>query len=199
MTNIIIFSNSGLICLALNNTLNDMVHGREGHNAIKTDVCRSLAAFQQALEGTGEPVVIFDVDGIPAADQMTVFTLLKRRLHKKNFVIFCKESRDTAVFNAFRHFSALTISKCETIDSLKASLTPLIFDEGMTDTLLHRPVLTGRETELLPYILLNASDKVIALFLGMTVKTVNGHRRNIYFKYQVKSLSGLRERLDGRA
>lgn len=58
--------------------------------------------------------------------------------------------------------------------------------------------LTKMETMLLPYIVSGKKNKEITRYLDVTGKTVSHHRRNIYRKFAVTSLTGLYKKFDER-
>lgn len=56
--------------------------------------------------------------------------------------------------------------------------------------------LTKMESMLLPYIVSGKKNKEITRYLNVTGKTVSHHRRNIYRKFDVTSLTGLYKKFD---
>ena len=56
--------------------------------------------------------------------------------------------------------------------------------------------LTRMESMLLPYIVSGKKNKEITRYLDVTGKTVSHHRRNIYRKFAVTSLTGLYKKFD---
>lgn len=58
--------------------------------------------------------------------------------------------------------------------------------------------LTRMESMLLPYIVSGKKNKEITRYLDVTGKTVSHHRRNIYRKFAVTSLTGLYKKFDER-
>lgn len=202
MINIIIFSRCDLIRFALMQTVNDILQSVCGGRGTDITVCRSLGDFQERMRRGRSPVGIFDVDGVSVPHQMAVF----HGVHcpQQSLLIFCKEARDTVVFDAYRHVSAQTLSKCDSIVRLKAALQRLIFAGGVTEAAprwmaeVSAPVvLTRREAEVLPYIVLNVANKDIGICLGIGPKTVYGRRQHIYAKYGVDGPRLLREKLAG--
>lgn len=61
-----------------------------------------------------------------------------------------------------------------------------------------RPALTPREREVLPYVASGRANKVIAIDLGISMRTVETHRARIFRKTGVRNAAELARWLYGR-
>ena len=62
--------------------------------------------------------------------------------------------------------------------------------------LITHPLITGREREVAGLAAHGASDRDISAILGISVRTVNAHLRNVYAKLGVHGRAALRHLLE---
>lgn len=88
-------------------------------------------------------------------------------------------------------FLISTINLVYCIDKIKRKKSGYSFIDAIPDNFVSDYKLTGRETEIILYLLNAYSHKDIARFLGTSFRTVNTHTYNIYRKCDVSSLLDL--------
>ncbi len=147
-------------------------------------------------------VLVLDIV-MPGVQSINLFIELIRLYPQINIVAYTSLQNPTLVKLLYRAGVKAYVNKAAAISQLveaisKAAtgqvfipldLAPMLqlrYEESLDD-----PFLSPREQEVLDLIVQERSSPEIAIMLGISVNTVEFHRRRLFEKFEVKNVSGL--------
>ncbi len=165
-------------------------------------VADQIEKLREMLKTAMPDVLVLDIV-MPGVQSINLFIELIRLYPQINIVAYTSLQNPTLVKLLYRAGVKAYVNKSAAISQLveaisKASTGQVFIPQELAPMLqlryeasLDEPFLSPREQEVLDLIVQERSSTEIASSLGISVNTVEFHRRRLFEKFDVKNVSGL--------
>lgn len=175
-----------------------LCHRLEGHEGIKVVGVASSGGELLELASTVEADVVVTDISLPDKNGLDICKLLKERTSNLKVLVLTMHDNKEYIRRAVACGADGYLLKDTPADQLMIAIRELYrghsyFGPSVSKVLLaeEESKLTERETDILLLLLEGLSNREIGDRLGISTRTVESHRSNIYLKLDTHSLAGL--------
>ncbi|MCW8114268.1 helix-turn-helix domain-containing protein [Yersinia intermedia] len=193
MRDVVIFSDSDLIRLALKTIIEPVITYQSDSISTVIKVCASLLEFELEILTAIKPVAIFDIDNVSILNQFYILKVIKGKTREINFIIFSKENKLPGSYSHLKNVNLTHLSKAATVMEIESMIYQCFyrlvtsFNKIPNISSLRKNKnleLTKRESQILPLLMFGMTNKNIADLLNVSAKTINCHKISILKKYK---------------